>query len=247
MNGRYIVDILSYGGELLEVLLLGYLFLRGHWKRLWQVVLYLATLLGVGAARSYTLDRYGFRSAQYGNCYWTTDLFLVLAAFVMIAVFFRRVCSDNPTMWRHLRLLLGTVFVLIAGVSLFSLSGHGDRIYSFFIVQFSQNLYFACLVLTTLLYLMTLRMEIADERLPLLVCGLGIEFAGPAACLALYYITHADQVSSLIATYLFPMCDVGMILTWFYAVSRVPEKAEKTQRGGVRPSPILAEEGISHS
>jgi hypothetical protein len=221
MGQGILASSVSYAGYALEAGLLIILINRGYTRRLAEVVFYLVTSLGVIAGRSYALHEYGFSSWQYGYCYWTTDLVLVLAAFVVVSSFFKRACSENKEMWRHLRVLLGFVVILVAGLSLFSLSSHQTRIYTFFIIEFSQNLYFACLVLTTLLYMLTLKMEIADERLGLLVCGLGIQFAGPAACMALLYITTRDQFSFFLTTYLVPSCDIGMSLTWFYAVTRV--------------------------
>jgi hypothetical protein len=244
MSGFITNDALIYLGLVLEAGLLVYLVARGHAKQVWELVLYLAVSSGVGLARLYTLHHYGFTSSQYGNCYWTTDLLLVLAVFVLVVSFFRRACSENREMWQFVRMLLAAVIVTIAVISYFSLASHRDNFFSFFIIEFSQNLYFASLVLTTLLYLMTLKMETADERLGMLVCGLGIEFAGPAAGLALTYLT-TDVVGRVVGIYLFPLCDIGMILTWFYAISRVPGLA-KAPRSMVETMPALAREAISH-
>ncbi|TAM83117.1 MAG: hypothetical protein EPN47_06665 [Acidobacteria bacterium] len=244
MSGIVTSDLLSYAGYILEAGLLVYLLVRGYGKPLWELVLYLAMSLGVAGARSFTLARYGLASPQYGNCYWTTDLLLVLAAYVLVASFFRRACSHNREMWNFVRLLLGTVLLAIAVVSYFSLSNHQGKLFSFFIVEFSQNLYFASLVLTTLLYLMTLKMDIADERLGMLVCGLGIEFAGPAAGLALIYLSGGAEISRVIGVYFFPLCDIGMILTWFYAISRVPSTAVQV-RPKIKAAPAFARGNVS--
>jgi hypothetical protein len=245
MSGITASNLLSYAGYILEAGLLVYLLANGYAKRLWELVFYLLMSLSVIAARSYTLHHYGLDSSQYWNCYWTTDLLLVIAAFVVVASFFRRACSQNPEMWHFVRLLLGAVLVAITIVSFFSLSSHKDKVFSVFIVQFSQNLYFASLVLTTLLYLMTVKMEVADERLGMLVCGLGIEFAGPAAGLALFYLARGAELSRLVGVYFFPLCDIGMILTWFYAVSRVPDLV-KAPRPMVDGTPAFARGNISH-
>lgn len=238
MSALITSDLLSYAGYILEAGLLVYLLVHGYAKRLWELVFYLAMSLAVIVARSYTLHQYGLASPQYGNCYWTTDLLLVLAAFVLVASFFRRACSHNQEMWQFVRLLLGAVLLAIAAVSYFSLANHQGKLFSFFIVEFSQNLYFASLVLTTLLYLMTLKMEVADERLSMLVCGLGIEFAGPAAGLALTYLT-SNEVGQIIGVYFFPLCDIGMIVTWFYAISRIPGAA-RLARPRIKTAPAFA-------
>lgn len=237
---------IGYSGTVFEVGLLVVMLWRGLAVSLWEVTAYLVTAVGVGAARLYALATYGFASSQYGNCYWTTDLLLVLVAFILVVSFFRRACSGKPEMWQHVRMLLGAVLVAIAAISYFSLASHSDRVFSSFTVEFSQNLYFACLVLTTLLYLMTLKMDIADERLGMLVCGLGIEFAGPAAGLALVFLTRGSELSRVIGVYFFPLCDIGMILTWFYAITRVPGRL-KVPRRADQPAHAFAETTFSHS
>src|SRR5574337_722347 len=98
MSGSFTNDLLIYLGLVLEVGLLVYILAHGHAKRVWELVLYLAVSSGVGIARLYTLHHYGFASSQYANCYWTTDLLLVLAAFVLVVSFFRRACSHNGEM-----------------------------------------------------------------------------------------------------------------------------------------------------
>lgn len=247
MGHDIIIDALGYSASLLEALLLVYIVVRGRAKRVPEIVFYLAASVALNSTRLYALHSYGFSSRQFSYCYWTTDLLLVFTAFIVVSSLFHRACSQNTEMWRYLRMVLGGVFVLVTAMSAFSLSGHKGEVYSFFIVEFSQNLYFACLVLTTLLYLMILKLEIADDRLGLLVCGLGIEFAGPAAGLALVYLTGGTEISRVIGVYFVPLCDVGMILTWFYAVSRVPD-AVKPRRSILRPAhAVFAEEGSFHS
>lgn len=245
MSGALISYLVSYAGFILEAGLLVYLLAGRHAKRFWELAFYLAISLGVGVARTYTLHIYGFGSSQYGNCYFTTDLLLVLAAFVLVVSFFRRACSRNQEMWQFVRMLLAAVIVAIAVISYFSLASHRDNFFSFYIIEFSQNLYFASLVLTTLLYLMTLKMEIADDRLSMIVSGLGIEFAGPAASLALIFLTHGAQISRDAGVYFVPLCDSGMILTWFYAISRVPGAA-KAPSHRVGASPAFARGNISN-
>ncbi len=246
MSGKDLIDSLSYVGYAFEAALLVYIVVRGYGKRLWQIVFYLVVSLGVSAARSYSLHCYGFPSAQYSYCYWTTDLLLVMAAFVVVAVFFRRACASNQRMWYHVRLLLASVFVLILAVSLFSLTHHKGQLFTAFIVEFQQDLYFATLVLNTLLYLMVVKMETSDDQLGMLVCGLGIEFAGPAACLALFYMTGGSQTARSLCSILLPLCDMGMTTTWFYAAVRVPSAA-KVPQSRIQPSHAFAEENVYNS
>jgi len=245
MGEKVLLSSLGYVGYVLEASLLVYLLRKGYARRLWEVVFYLVASLGLNGARYYTLHRYGLASPQYGYCYWTTDLLLVLAAFVVVSAFFRRACSENENMWRHVRLLLVTVLFLVLGISIISLSHHTGGIFTFFIIEFQQNLYFACLVLNTLLYLLVVKMEVADDRLGMLSCGLGIQFAGPAACLAFYYLTGGDPFARILTVFLLPLCDAGMTLTWFYAVARVPLVA--TVSRGARTDKIVTEGAVLHT
>ena len=210
-----------YVGYLLEVSLLLFVFLRGRWKRLRGVSLYLAALLGSDVVvRPYILHHYGFESSQYHYAFYLTDLFLVFAAFTLVCSFFRRACAQEPKTWHYLRLVLPTVFILVLGITAFSLAGHYDNLFTWFLVEFEQNLYFTCLVLNTLLYLLMRQLESADEELDLLVCGVGIQFAGPAAGFALAYLTPAGYRAPPFIT---PLCSVGMLVIWFYAMARTPK------------------------
>ena len=144
-------------------------------------------------------------------------------------------------MWRFARLLLAFVFVLVAGISVLVLARNLSALFPYFIYEFNQNLYFACLVLNTLLYFTLLQIESTDDRLGLLVCGVGIQFAGPAATLALVHLTQeAKHFALFLNSLVIPLCTLAMLLVWSYAIMRVPGKETKVaRRRGVEP--VLAE------
>jgi hypothetical protein len=199
---------------------------RRLWKRLAGVLGYVVALLLIdGVTRLLVLRRYGFSSNEYAYTFWITDVILTLVSFLLVCDFFRRACLYEEKLWRFLRRLLPLVFLLVLGISSVSLANNYDSLFSYFIVEFQQNLYFTCLVLNTLLYILMQRTENADEELTLLVTGMGIQFAGPAASLALAYLTRGLEFSRSLAAYLGPLCTVGMLLTWFYAVTRIPQTA----------------------
>jgi hypothetical protein len=210
----------------LQAALVSAILYRRLWKRLTGVLCYLVALLLIdGATRWFALNKYGFSSNEYAYTFWITDVVLTLASFLLVCAFFRRACLHEEKMWRFLRRLLPLVFILVLGISSVSLINNYDSLFSYFIVEFQQNLYFTCLVLNTLLYILMQRTENADEELTLLVTGMGIQFAGPAASLALAYLTRGLEFSRSLAAYLGPLCTVGMLLTWFYAVTRTPQAA----------------------
>jgi hypothetical protein len=238
--------LLSYGiwysGGVLYLGLFLVLLRQGRWKRLKNVFFYIASLLAFDVVgRQYFLYRYGWSSREYAYFFWLTDVLLALAAFLVVCSFFRRACLREEKMWRFLRLMLAFVFILVVGISLISLSRHYDQLLTRFIIEFQQNLYFTCLVLNTLLYLLMQQIESADDELGLLVCGMGMQFAGPAAGMALLYLSPGQQYARSLYTYLHPLCTLGMLLTWFYAVSRLEKRAPAPASGEIESVPVLAE------
>ncbi len=214
------LQYLVYG---LEVCLMAAFAWRSRWRGLRSVVLYLLWLAAVDTvARPYMLHRYGLSSKVYAYFYWFSDVALALAAFALVCAFFRRACASEEKMWRFLRLLLTFVFILVLGISSFELLRNYNHLFTTFIYEFGQNLYFTCLVLNTLLYLLMLQLESTDEELGLLVCGMGIQFAGPAACLALLSLTSGEQYAKSLIGLISPLCTSGMLVTWLYTVLHVP-------------------------
>ena len=88
-----------------------------------------------------------------------------------------------------------------------------------FLAEFSQNLYFICLIMNTVLYVALQQLEIDDDELSLLICGLGIKFAGEAAGLALIHVTLDPGIAKVAFTFLGPICTIGMLLVWSYALA----------------------------
>ena len=226
------------GIYLVEMALFVYVLLRGRWKRLTSMAVYVAALLALdGIGRSYFLYRYGQDSERYLYFYWLSDVGLTLGAFLLICAFFRRACMHEERMWRFLRLLLVFVFLLVVGLSFISLSGNYEQLFTKFIYEFGQYLYFTCLVLNTMLYVLMQQLQRADEELGLLVCGMGVQFAGPTACMALLRLTSAEAYAVSLTNVVAPLCTLAMLLIWFYSIWK-PAGEPATVRGRI---PVLAE------
>jgi hypothetical protein len=242
MLGNLFASGVQYLVQILELGLLVYLLHRGLWRRQKGVLVYLFSLLFFDeAVRRYFFHRYGLESLAYAYSYWLTDVLLALEAFGLMCVFFRRACTSE--LWRVFRRSLILVLILVAAISYPSLSHHKDNPLHDFIYEFEQNLFFACLVLNTFLFVMLQRIERADQELGLLVCGMGIQFAGPAANLALVQVTSGWPAAYSLLGYVMPVCTLGMLLVWFYAITA----AHKDEKDAIRESPsrmrvpILAE------
>ena len=236
MDSIIIRDALQYAGILIEGCLLVYMTRSAQRRRLAGVGLYLFCLLAAGQVRALILRGYGWSSPQYSYVYWTTDFLLVVASFLLVCYFFRRACEHQEKMWRFVRVLLGLVFALVVGVSALSFLDNYAQLSNRYIAEFNQNLYFTCLVLNTMLYLMLQHLESTDEQLGLLVCGVGIQFAGPAASMALYHLTTGESFARSLVSFTVPICTLGMLLVWAYAIVRVKESTlEVARRGSAEP------------
>jgi hypothetical protein len=223
---RYLGVAFQYAVYLLEAGLVASLVVRRRAGRLLPAFLYLSLLLVIdGLGRPFVLYRYGYTSDEYGYFYWLTDVLLALGSFLLVCAFFQRACLREPRIWRFVRLVVAFVFVLTFAISLFTLSRNYDQLFTRFIVEFQQNLYFTCLVLNTLLYILMQQIQSTDDELNLLVCGMGVQFAGPAANFALVHLTPGQDYASALYPYLGALCTMGMLLTWFYAVTRIPQTA----------------------
>jgi hypothetical protein len=224
MNEQLILRGLQYGTYVLEVYVFLLLARRGRWARLKGLCLYVCALFVVdGVARPSICYQFGYFSRQYYSFYWVTDVVLALGAFLLICAFFRRACAREEKMWKFTRLVLVFAFLLVVVISALFLARNYSDLFSRFITEFSQNLYFACLVLNTLLYLMIQQLVIDDDELGMLVCGIGVQFAGEAACLAFFNLANADGLAQKLLGLLAPSCTLGMLLIWIYAIVKVPE------------------------
>lgn len=243
MIDKVVVHLLQYASYLAELVLVIALFTRGRWKGARAIAFYfLGYVLLDTIFRPVVLYVYGYTSSQYSYAYWMSDVVLTLGAFLLICLLFRRASSDKPEAWSYLRSMLAAVFVIIAFVSYFSIAHHYDHLFSRFIIGLQQNLYFACLVLNTLLFIMLQQWDSTDERLSLFVCGLGIEFAGPAASMALMSLTPGGHDAGVLAPLINEMCNLGMCMVWLYAVAQKPAEvtAAGTEKMDVGKTPVLA-------
>jgi hypothetical protein len=238
MDSNVVSYGLHYACIIIEAALVVYVVASRGLKRASEAALYLLSLLVADSLRAFVLLKYGLTSQQYFYVYWSTDFLLVISAFLLVCSFFRRASLHEEKMWRLVRLLLAFVFLLVVGISGLSISRNQNDLFTYFTVEFNQNLYFTCLVLNTLLYLLLQQIESSDEQLGLLVCGVGIQFAGPAASLALLHLTAGEQFAQSLAHLTIPLCTLGMLLVWAYAITRIKGKAVQVSGS---ENPILAE------
>jgi hypothetical protein len=235
MSDQILIHGLQYGIYILEGALCLLLARHGAWRSRVGLCVYVALLFVLdGVARPAVLSHFGRASMQFAYFYWLTDVALAMGAFLLTCSFFRRACAHDENPWRFVRLLLVFVFILVVAISALSLTRNYTHLYTVFIVEFSQNLYFSCLVLNTLLFIMIQQLAIEDDELGLLVCGMGLQFAGEAAGLALLHLTSGQDFARVIFSFLNPICTLGMLITWIYAVTKIPQTVTVGSLGGKR-------------
>ena len=230
MDANLVSYALHYGCMLVEAALITYVLWTRRLKCELTPASYVAFLLAADLGRACVLRLHGFNSRQYYYVYWSTDFLLVIAAFFLVCLLFRRGCLHQDKMWRFVRLFLVFIFILVIGISCLSLSRNYSNLFTYFIIEFKQNLYFACLVLNTLLYLLLQHIESVDDQLGLLVCGVGIQFAGPAATLALVHLTTGEGIARSLYYFTIPLCTLGMLLVWAYAIVCVRDRGTEVPR-----------------
>ncbi len=228
--GSVLLGYADYGSAAVLLLYLLYRVFLGRASGLRGMTAYMLASVVSGTPLMWASLHYGPRSPQYAVSYWAVSLIIVFAAFLLIGSFFRRACSDGVhPIWRYVRLMLVLVFVLTGAVSYLAFSLRHAHFFPYFVIEFHQDLYFVCLVLTTMLYLLLQHFESADDQLGLLVCGLGLGYAGPAASLALYRVAGGSALYGEAAGYLIPLCEIAMVSIWFYAAARVPKPVSATE------------------
>jgi hypothetical protein len=233
MSDQILIQGFQYGIYILEAVVCVLLFTRGGWRQLKGLFIYVTLLFGLdGLARPAVLNYFGRASVQFAYFYWLTDVALALGAFLLTCSFFRRACTREQKLWHLIRLLLFFIFILVAAISGLALTRHYTQLFTMFIVEFSQNLYFSCLVLNTLLYVMLQQLAIDDDELGMLVCGMGVQFAGEAAGLALFHLTVGENFARVLFGFLNPACTLGMLLIWVYAITKMPQAAPVRLQAG---------------
>jgi len=225
MDSNIASYVLQDAGIFIEAALVLYLAWSSQWKRQGAVAFYLTSLLVAQLTRACVLHEFGLTSLRYYYVYWSTDFLLVISAFLAVCLFFRRVCLREEKKWRLIRFLLVFLSVLVVVISGLSLSLNLNDFFTYFIIAFNQNLYFTCLVLNTLLYLLLQYIDSTDDQLGLLVCGVGFQFAGPTATLALLHLTAGVRFAQSLTFSVMPLCTFGMLLLWGYAIVHVKDEA----------------------
>lgn len=182
--------------------------------------LYMLFSLIVTAARYEVLIHFGLRSTQYLYCYYYSDAVLTIFLYLALITLYLHV-FDEMKVEKYVRL---AAVVLLAGTALFSyavVQQSSQRMFTSFVYELSQNLYFVGLVLTYVLWGAILKLRETRAQLIQLVLSLGIYFSAFAATFALGNMFPNLQS----VTYIAPLFGCMLPLAWAYAFFRLPHDA----------------------
>ncbi len=173
----------------------------------------------------YVYAVHGYDSLQYSYFYYLGDAVPNVVGYLLIGSFFDRLLRKS-VFHKYVRPTLAIFFLLIAGISALFISGSVDRLYSHFVIEFQQNLYFVGVLLTFLLWMAVSYLHVRSRRFTLLVSGLGIYFAAHAASYALWFLF---PVLAPLIVVVPPLAYTFMVSLWLYTFLRVPEEEVAVQ------------------
>ncbi|MFQ5926488.1 MAG: hypothetical protein ACE5MH_03545 [Terriglobia bacterium] len=170
----------------------------------------------------YFIQTYGYESAAYFYFYFTGDVIGTTIAYLVVASLFDQMFRQS--IFRdYVRPTLAIFFFLVVGVSALAISrsiSQFSSVYTVFVTEFEQNMYFVGVLLTFLLWLSMMYLGAETRRFVLLVSGLGIYFTAHAASYAAIFLFRSVDP---IATRALPIAYNLMVLVWLYAFLVVPE------------------------
>jgi hypothetical protein len=194
---------------------------KGAFRKYLLLNFYMAASVLVTVVRYKILASYGFSSAQYLYVYYYSDALLTIFLYFALASLYAHVLSEIKAE-QYVR--FGTL-LLLAGTALFSYSVVQEsttKLFSRFVVELSQNLYFVGLILTYVLWGAILKLRETRARLVQLVLSLGVYFSLFAATYALRNLYPSIHI---ILQALPPLFACFLPVAWAYAFWKLPEEA----------------------
>jgi hypothetical protein len=174
----------------------------------------------VSVVRYSVFSRFGLRSSEYLYCYYYSDAVLTIFLYLALITLYLHV-FDEMKVEKYVRL---AAVMLLAGTALFSyavVQQSSQRMFTSFVYELSQNLYFVGLVLTYVLWGAILKLRETRTQLIQLVLSLGVYFSAFAATFALGNMFPNLQS----VTYIAPLFGCMLPLAWAYAFVRLSHDA----------------------
>ena len=187
--------------------------------------IYLLSNVAFSLGCYYVLHAYGYDSDEYIYFYYSGDAIPNVIGYLLIGSFFDRLLRES-VFHKYVRPTLAIFFVLIVGISAFFIVGSVEHLYSEFVLELQQNLYFVGVLLTFLLWMSVNYLDVRSRRFTLLVSGLGIYFAAHAASYALRFLFSGLEAPMTVVP---PLAYNFMVGLWLYTFLWVLEEEVAVQ------------------
>lgn len=231
MIGTYdlVVALLSVGLSLGAVIVC---LRKDCFFRYFLLNLYLLVSAAHTLGSLYLIASYGYDSITYFYFYYTGDALGSIIGYLLIATFFDQMF--RPSVFHpYVRPTLAIFFLFVVGVSGVFISRGVSQLYSTFVIELQQNMFFVGVLLTFLLWISMSYLRAESRRFVLLISGLGIYFSAHAANYALQFLfASLDPVLARVP----PLAYSLMVSVWLYTFWRVPE-GEAAVEAGARAGP----------
>jgi len=198
--------------------------------------LYLLASTVFTLATQYLIHTVGYESVEYFYFYFTGDAIANTICYLTIASFFDQMFRQS-IFARYVRPTLGFFFFLVILISGLFIARSVDHLFSRFVLEFQQNMYFVGVLLTFLLWMSMMYLGAETRRFALLVSGLGIYFTAHAASYAASFLSTSAQSFALQIP---PVAYTLMTLVWLYTFLRVPEGEAAAEPARARGRPWAA-------
>jgi len=206
-------------------------FYRYFFLNLYLLLITISTLAG-----QYLIHTVGYTSAQYFYFYFTSDAITNIICYLVIGAFFDQMFRQS-FFARYVRPTLAFFFLLVILITGLYIARSTDHLFSRFVLEFQQNMYFVGVLLTFLLWMSMMYLGAETRRFALLVSGLGIYFTAHAASYAASFLSTSAQSFALQIP---PVAYTLMTLVWLYTFLRVPEGEAAVEPARARGRPWAA-------
>lgn len=212
---------------------------RGYLRRYFFVNLVVVVLLLSDGLRYVVYHRYGLKSLEYLYTFYATDALLVTASYLLILSFFDIVFRDTE-MRSLVRWTLLFFFILIGMMSYALIERSLPYYFSRLILEFQQNMYFAAVILTVLLWVSLAHLRLEDRQMGFLIAGLGLSVSATAANYALGNLLPPEWFRGFkfLLTRVPVLATIAKLSLWCYALSLAAEHVQVPQE---QPALVRAE------
>ena len=214
----HILDLLT---ALLQASIVVVSLTRGYARRYLTINLYLAASTIVLFLRYYMLSRHGLSSGEYFYFYYYSDALLTIGLYFTLMGLYATVFKEMKAA-QYLRVFTILLLIGTAAFSCAVVQQSGPRLFTRYVVEMSQNLYFVGLILTYILWGAVLKLRETRTRVIQLVLSLGVyfsAFAGNYALRNLYPQLH------FVWEFVPPILGCLLPLSWAYAFWHISEEA----------------------